>query len=131
MNPSQEIRNSLPTPEQPGRQVVDQGVSRWKLALGAASLFFFVVGVKRSFRTDDGREILKSDADLLIKGRTDRPVEPRPVRKKAARIDPVRAVREAVPSRDDIRATAARIKRGSLRDDAGRPSSEGRGRRER
>jgi hypothetical protein len=43
----------------------ERGISRWKLALGAASLFFFVVGVKRSFRTDDGREILKSDADML------------------------------------------------------------------
>ena len=43
----------------------DRGISRWKLALGAASLFFFVVGVKRSFRTDDGREILQSDADRL------------------------------------------------------------------
>ena len=33
------------------------GISKVKLALGAASLFFFVIGVKRSFRTDDGQEI--------------------------------------------------------------------------
>jgi hypothetical protein len=35
--------------------------SRLKLALGAASLFFFVIGVKRTFRTEDGREILTTD----------------------------------------------------------------------
>jgi len=35
--------------------------SRLKLAIGAASLFFFVIGVKRTFRTEDGREILTTD----------------------------------------------------------------------
>ncbi len=29
------------------------GVSKVKLAIGAASLFLFIVGVKRSFRMDD------------------------------------------------------------------------------
>jgi hypothetical protein len=43
----------------------DHGVSKWKLALGAASLFFFLVGVKRSFRTEEGEEISKHDADRL------------------------------------------------------------------
>jgi hypothetical protein len=32
--------------------------SKLKVALGAASLFFFLIGVKRSFRTEDGQEIL-------------------------------------------------------------------------
>ena len=45
-------------PEQKGG-----GISKLKLAVGAASLFLFIVGVKRSFRTEEGREILRSDAD--------------------------------------------------------------------
>jgi hypothetical protein len=36
------------------------GVSKVKIALGAASLFLFLVGLKRSFRTDEGKEILSS-----------------------------------------------------------------------
>jgi hypothetical protein len=36
----------------------ERGISKVKLVLGAASLFFFVIGVKRSFRTDSGEEIL-------------------------------------------------------------------------
>lgn len=40
-----------------GSAPAEGGISKVKLALGAASLFFFVIGVKRSFRTDDGREI--------------------------------------------------------------------------
>jgi hypothetical protein len=30
----------------------DQGISKVKLALGAASLFLFIIGVKRTFRMD-------------------------------------------------------------------------------
>jgi hypothetical protein len=30
------------------------GISNLKLAIGAASLFLFIVGVKRSFKLDDG-----------------------------------------------------------------------------
>lgn len=30
------------------------GISKVKLAVGAASLFLFIVGLKRTFRTDDG-----------------------------------------------------------------------------
>jgi hypothetical protein len=36
------------------------GISTLKLAIGAASLFLFVVGIKRSFRTDEGKEFLRS-----------------------------------------------------------------------
>jgi hypothetical protein len=32
----------------------DQGISKVKLALGAASLFLFIIGVKRTFRIDPG-----------------------------------------------------------------------------
>jgi hypothetical protein len=39
----------------------DGGVSKLKLALGAASLFLFVVGLKRSFRKDDGSEVLSTE----------------------------------------------------------------------
>ena len=46
----------------------DGGISKWKLAIGAASLFFFVVGVKRSFRTEEGHEISQRDADGLADG---------------------------------------------------------------
>lgn len=35
--------------------------SKLKLALGAASLFLFLVGLKRSFRTEDGRYIYSSE----------------------------------------------------------------------
>ena len=42
----------------------NRGISKLKLAVGAASLFLFVVGLKRSFRTEEGREILKKDAEL-------------------------------------------------------------------
>ena len=41
-------------------QQQDGGISKVKLALGAASLFFFLVGLKRSFRKDDGTEILSN-----------------------------------------------------------------------
>jgi hypothetical protein len=37
-------------------KVEEPGVSKVKLALGAASLFLFIVGIKRSFRSD-GREV--------------------------------------------------------------------------
>ena len=40
VNPQMDVRNS-----------------KLKLALGAASLFLFLVGLKRTFRTDDGRYI--------------------------------------------------------------------------
>jgi hypothetical protein len=44
--------------------VKDPGVSKVKLALGAASLFLFIVGVKRTFRSDDGAEFSgKEDID--------------------------------------------------------------------
>lgn len=33
------------------------GISKVKLALGAASLFLFIVGVKRTFRTEDGQQV--------------------------------------------------------------------------
>ena len=39
------------------------GVSKVKIALGAASLFFFLVGLKRSFRTEEGTEISQPDGD--------------------------------------------------------------------
>ena len=48
-------------PEKPS----EQGISKVKLAIGAASLFFFVVGVKRSFRTEEGHEISQRDAEGL------------------------------------------------------------------
>ena len=35
----------------------DQPVSKVKLALGAASLFLFIIGVKRSFRMEHAAEI--------------------------------------------------------------------------
>ena len=41
-------------------QQQDGGISKVKLALGAASLFFFLVGLKRSFRKDDGTESLSN-----------------------------------------------------------------------
>ena len=47
-------------------QELDQngrGVTKMKLALGAASLFLFIVGVKRSFRTEEGEEILQDEID--------------------------------------------------------------------
>lgn len=39
------------------------GISKVKLAVGAASLFLFIVGVKRSFRTDEGREIQQDEIE--------------------------------------------------------------------
>lgn len=39
------------------------GISKVKLAVGAASLFLFIVGVKRSFRTEEGREILRDEGE--------------------------------------------------------------------
>lgn len=33
-------------------KTADQGISKVKLALGAASLFLFIIGVKRTFRMD-------------------------------------------------------------------------------
>jgi hypothetical protein len=35
-------------PEKPG----DKGISKVKLAIGAASLFLFIIGVKRTFQMD-------------------------------------------------------------------------------
>ena len=32
----------------------DKDVSKVKLAIGAASLFLFLIGIKRSFRTEEG-----------------------------------------------------------------------------
>lgn len=46
------------------------GVSKVKLALGAASLFFFIVGVKRTFRTEEGREIREMDEETESPGGT-------------------------------------------------------------
>jgi hypothetical protein len=37
------------------------GISKLKLALGAAGLFLFIVGVKRSFRLDDERVVEDRD----------------------------------------------------------------------
>lgn len=34
-------------------------LSKVRLAVGAASLFLFVVGLKRTFRTEDGREVVE------------------------------------------------------------------------
>lgn len=45
-------------------EVKGGGVSKVKLALGAASLFFFIVGVKRTFRTEEGREIREGDEEI-------------------------------------------------------------------
>jgi hypothetical protein len=39
------------------KQESQAGPSKVKLVLGAASLFFFLVGLKRSFRKEDGSEI--------------------------------------------------------------------------
>lgn len=36
-----------------------------KVAIGAAGLFLFLVGVKRTFRTEEGVEIDQEDADRL------------------------------------------------------------------
>lgn len=47
-------------------KVKDEGVSKVKIALGAASLFLFLVGLKRSFRTDEGKEILSSGEQTAI-----------------------------------------------------------------
>lgn len=63
--PTGKLRNQEDDAKPGTPPAADRSMSKWKLALGAASLFFFVVGVKRSFRTEDGREIRKSDADLL------------------------------------------------------------------
>jgi hypothetical protein len=40
----------------------DERISKVKLALGAVSLFLFVVGLKKSYRSEDGSEIL-SDSE--------------------------------------------------------------------
>lgn len=37
------------------RRDPDPGVSKLKLAVGAASLFLFIVGLKRTFHMDDAR----------------------------------------------------------------------------
>jgi hypothetical protein len=42
--------------------------SKLKMAVGAASLFFFLIGVKRSFRTEDGLEILHSGEPVEDRG---------------------------------------------------------------
>src|SRR5688572_12197463 len=47
------------------------GISKLKLALGAASLFFFIVGVKRSFRRDDGTEVSSVGELSLAEARQD------------------------------------------------------------
>lgn len=39
----------------PGREA-DPGHSRLRLALGAASLFLFIIGLKRTFRMDEAQE---------------------------------------------------------------------------
>lgn len=130
MTPLAEVRNTPPAPEPPIQQSDDAGMSRWKLALGAASLFFFLVGVKRSFRTDDGREILKSDADLLIEKQKDRFAEPRSGG-RSGRAEPNRKSREGNAPRDVIRAAAGRSKRGESREDGGAASTERRNRRSR
>lgn len=46
--------------EQASADAKKRHVSKVKLALGAAGLFLFIVGVKRSFRLDEQREV--SDA---------------------------------------------------------------------
>jgi hypothetical protein len=53
----------------------DGGISKLKLALGAASLFFFIVGVKRSFRRDDGTEISSSGELSLDEARKESKIE--------------------------------------------------------
>jgi len=34
------------------RKPADAGISKWKLAVGAAGLFLFIIGLKRSWPTD-------------------------------------------------------------------------------
>lgn len=43
-------------------------ISNLKLAIGAASLFLFIVGVKRTFRTDEGKEIRSTRRGALAPG---------------------------------------------------------------
>ena len=40
----------------------DEGISKVKLALGAASLFLFIIGVKRTFRMEPGETPPESPA---------------------------------------------------------------------
>lgn len=56
-------RHSEPTPARYKGEQGDGGISKVALALGAASLFLFVIGLKRTFRTDEGREIHREEAD--------------------------------------------------------------------
>jgi hypothetical protein len=55
------------------------GISKIALAWGAARLFLFLIGVKRSFRRDDGIEI-RSDGQLLY-GVGAGPASSRPITK--------------------------------------------------
>lgn len=49
------------------------GVSKVKLAVGAASLFLFIVGLKRSFRMDDA----PGGRSIVDEGEPDEPAGPR------------------------------------------------------
>lgn len=49
-------------PEEPGR-VSKGGISKVKLAIGAASLFLFIVGVKRSYRSHETEGPVISDPE--------------------------------------------------------------------
>jgi hypothetical protein len=42
--------------EQEGDKRADQGISKVKLAIGAASLFLFIIGVKRTFQMDQAEK---------------------------------------------------------------------------
>jgi hypothetical protein len=53
------------------------GISKLKLAIGAASLFLFLVGLKRTFRADDGSELGPSGEDLPEPQNADEPALPK------------------------------------------------------
>ena len=50
------------------RSETKPGVSKLKLAVGAASLFLFIVGLKRTFSIDEGR-----DAERVVGDWDDQP----------------------------------------------------------
>jgi hypothetical protein len=52
-------------------------ISKVKLALGAASLFFFVIGLKRSFRTDDGHEFHRNATEPTDQQKQERQARPK------------------------------------------------------
>ena len=52
--------------EQDVKKSSDEGISKVKLAVGAASLFLFIIGVKRTFQMDQTE---RSDGE----GETERP----------------------------------------------------------